>query len=149
MTHSQRRDGWLRRWGSVPLVWFAGAATGPLAGCSKDQGGHLEADQAGSISLSLTAPSGVTVNAVTYGITGANFTKRGSIDVSASPTISATLGGIPAGKAYTLSLTATALDSTTFTGSAGFDIIAGAATAVTIHLNATSKTGTGSVVVNG
>jgi len=149
MTNGPRRSGWLSRWRSAPLVWLLLAASGPLAGCSKDQSGHLETDQAGSLSLSLTAPSGVTIGAVAYAITSATFTKSGSIDVSASPTISATLGGIPAGKAYGLTLTATALDKTTFTGSATFDIVAGAATAVTIHLDSTSPPGTGSVVVNG
>jgi len=135
--------------GRVPLVWLALAASGPLAGCSRDQGGHVDAAQAGSISLGLTTPSGVTIDAVTYSITGNGFTKAGTIDTSGAPVISATIGGLPAGKAYAITLTAKSTTNVTFTGSANFDIVAGAATAVTIRLDSSSKTGNGSVVVNG
>ena len=69
---------------------------------------------------------------------------------SGSPTISGTIGGIPAGKGYTITLTATSAEGdTTFTGSATFDVTAGATTSVTLRLNGASKTGNGSVAVNG
>ena len=134
----------------MPLIWLALATAGAqLAGCSKDQGSHVDVEQAGSISLGLTTPSGVTINSVTYSITGNGFTKSGAIDTSGSPTINATIGGIPAGKAYAITLTAKSTTNVTFTGSANFDVVAGAATAVTIRLDSSSKTGNGSVVVNG
>ena len=92
----------------------------------------------------------MTLNAVTYTITGNGFTKTGAIDTSGSPTISGTIGGIPAGKGYTITLTATSVEgNTTFTGSATFDVTAGATTSVTVRLNGSSKTGNGSVAVNG
>ena len=84
------------------------------------------ASQIGSLGLNLNAAPGVTINAVTYSITGNGFTKTGTIDVSGAPTISATIGGIPAGKGYTITLTATSAEgNTTFTGSAKFDVTAG------------------------
>ena len=47
----------------------------------------------------------------------------GTIDVSHSQTISATIGGIPAGNGYSLTITGTAIDGlTTCTGSATFSI---------------------------
>jgi len=106
-------------------------------------------EQAGSISLGLTTPAGVIVNSVAYTITGAAFTRSGAIDASASPVINGTIGGIPAGKGYTLTLTAKAVgDNTTFAGWATFDVLAGASTSVTVHLNGDSQTGNGSAAVN-
>ena len=65
----------------------------------------------------------MTLNSVTYTITGNGFTKTGAIDTSGSPTVSGTIGGIPAGKGYTITLTATSVEgNTTFTGSATFDV---------------------------
>ena len=149
MKYGHGRSGFVARLGKVPLIWLALAVCGPLGGCSKEQGAHPDVDQAGSISLSLTTSAGVTVSSVAYAITGNGFTRTGTIDTSNAPTISGTIGGIPAGKSYTITLTAKSTDNTTFTGSATFDVTAGAATAVTVHLDSASKTGNGSVVVNG
>ena len=92
----------------------------------------------------------MTLNSVTYTVTGNGFTKTGAIDTSGSPTVSGTIGGIPAGKGYTITLTATSVEGdTTFTGSAKFDVTAGATTSVTLRLNGAGKTGNGSVAVNG
>ncbi|HMC94950.1 MAG TPA: sulfatase-like hydrolase/transferase, partial [Polyangia bacterium] len=97
----------------------------------------------------MKAAPGVTLNAVTYTITGNGVTKSGAIDTSDSPTITGTIGGIPAGQGYTITLTATSVAGDTFTGSATFDVTAGAATAVTVHLNGSEKAGNGSVTVSG
>src|SRR6185436_764654 len=87
---------------------------------------------------------------VTYTITGNGFTRTGTIDTSRSPTISGTIGGIPAGKGFTIALTATSVEGdTSFTGSAKFDVTAGATTSVTVRLYGVGKDGTGSVSVNG
>jgi arylsulfatase A-like enzyme len=92
----------------------------------------------------------VTLSSVAYTITGNGFTKTGAIDTTSAPTVSGTIGGIPAGKGYTLTLTATSVEGgTTFTGSATFDVTAGATTAVAVRLNGTAKTGNGAVAVNG
>src|SRR4051812_46742738 len=150
MRKGHRRSGLVARLGNVPLICLALAASGPLGGCSREPSSHSDVETAGTIGLTLAAAPGVTLNAVTYTITGNGFTKSGAIDTSGSPTISGTIGGIPTGKGYTITLTATSADgNTTFTGSASFDVTAGATTSVTIHLNGSSKTGNGSVSVNG
>jgi len=153
MKNRYGRSGLLARLGQVPLIWLAVAAGGPLAGCASDRidrtvpGDH---EQTGTIGLSLTAAPGVTLGPVAYSISGNGFTKAGTIDVSGAPTISGTIGGIPAGKGYTITLTATSVEGdTTFTGSATFDVTAGGKSSVTVRLIGTSKTGNGSVTVNG
>ncbi|HVT06514.1 MAG TPA: sulfatase-like hydrolase/transferase [Polyangia bacterium] len=149
MRNGLRRSALVARLGSVPLIWLALAATGPLGGCARDSS-RGDVETTGTIGLTLAANPGVTLNAVTYTITGNGFNKSGTIDTSGAPTINGSIGGIPAGKGYTITLTAKSADgSTTFTGSATFDVTAGATTSVTIHLNGSSKTGNGSVVVNG
>jgi len=151
--HGHGSSGLLPTLGKLPLLWcgLALAATGPLAGCSREPTTHADVESPGSIGFNLTAAPGVTLNAVTYTVTGGNgFTKTGAIDTSGAPTVSGTIGGIPAGKGYTLTLTATSAEGdTTFTGSATFDVTAGATTAVTLRLNGVVKKGNGSVAVNG
>jgi arylsulfatase A-like enzyme len=150
MRNGHSRSGLVARLGSVPLIWLTLAASGPLGGCSREPSSHSDVETAGTIGLTLAADPGVTLNAVTYSITGNGLTKTGAIDTSDSPTISGTIGGIPSGKGYTITLTAKSVDGNiTFTGSATFDVTAGATTSVTIHLNGASKTGNGSVSVNG
>ena len=150
MTHEHGRSGLVARFGRVPLVLLALAASGPLGGCGREKGSAGDVESAGSVSFNLTAAPGVTLNSVAYTVTGNGFTKTGAIDTSVSPTISGTIGGIPAGKGYTITLTATSVEGgATFTGSATFDVTAGGTTSVTIHLNGGGKTGNGSVVVNG
>jgi len=125
-------------------------ASVPFVACSSEPLDHAGEQQAGSLGLNLQVASGVTVNTVTYSITGNGFTKTGTIDTSGSPTISGTIGGIPAGKGYTITLTATSAEGdANFTGSATFDVAAGKTASVTIHLKGTATSGNGSVLVNG
>src|SRR5882757_2375285 len=144
-------SGLVTRLGTVPLTWsLAFGGIGALAGCSSDPAPDVGVEQSGSLGLKLTVAPGVTLNSVAYSITGNGFTKAGSIDTSGAPTITGTVGGLPAGKGYTIALTATSAEGgTTFTGSANFDVIAGATSSVTVHLTGTGKTGNGSVAVNG
>jgi arylsulfatase A-like enzyme len=138
------------RVGTIPLLGLALVASGFLAGCSRDGVSHGQIEPVGSIGLNLTAAPGITLNSVTYSITGSNFSRTGAIDTGSSPTISGTIGGIPAGKGYTITLTATSVESnTTFTGSAKFDVAVGATTSVLVHLNGVTTGGNGSVAVNG
>jgi arylsulfatase A-like enzyme len=151
MKHWRGRSGLVTSLGTVPLVCLLVLGVGAtLNGCSSEPLDNAGVEQTGSLGLNLQAAPGVTLNAVTYSITGKNFSKSGSIDVSGSSTISGTIGGIPAGTGYTITLTATSAEGgTTFTGSAKFDVVAGKTTAVTIHLKGTSTSGNGSVTVNG
>jgi len=151
MKHWRSRSGLVARLGGVPLVCLLSlAASAELFGCSSEPLSSADAEQVGSLGLNLQAAPGVTLNSVTYTVAGNGFSKAGTIDTSGSNTISGTIGGIPAGKGYTITLSATSAEgSATFTGSASFDVTAGKTTAVTVHLKGTASTGNGSVSVNG
>lgn len=135
---------------TFPIVLLLALGVGaPLSGCVSEDIGGESTEQVGSLGLQLEVAPGVTLNSVTYTITKGEFTKSGSIDVGDSPTISGTIGGIPAGNGYTITLLATSEEEgTSFTGSATFDVTAGNTTSVTIHLNGTGASNNGSVAVN-
>jgi hypothetical protein len=104
----------------------------------------------GSVDLALVE-GGVTLNSVSYTITGPNsYMTSGSINVASSATLSAVIGGLPAGNGYTITLSATGTDGTTTCGgSATFNVTAGAVTAVSVTLDCHEVAKTGSVSVNG
>jgi arylsulfatase A-like enzyme len=135
----------------LPLIsLLALGASGALGGCSSDPVAEGGVEQAGSLGLNLEVAPGITLNSVTYTVTGNGFSKTGTIDSSGTPTISGTIGGIPAGNGYTITLTATSAEGgLTFTGSASFNVTAGGTTSVTIRLRSPGKGKNGSVTVNG
>ncbi|HEV8550119.1 MAG TPA: 5'-nucleotidase C-terminal domain-containing protein [Polyangiaceae bacterium] len=125
----------------------------PVAGCSDSgalPGSHQDL-AAGEIALGLSLPSGQRLSTVTYTITGpGGFAKTGSVDVSHSSKLSATIGGIPAGAGYSISLTSAATDaSLTCSGSSSFSVVARQATPVAVAVSCRQKAQTGSVLVNG
>jgi len=149
MKHWHSTAGLVARLSRVPLILLALGASAPLAGCVGDAENNVDSDL-GTVGFELTVAPGVTLDAVTYLITGNGFEKTGTIDTSDSPIVSGTIGGIPTGSGYTITLTATSAEGdTTFTGSAKFNVTAGQTTSVTIHLNGASASHNGSVSVNG
>ena len=94
---------------------------------------------------------GGSISTVTYSITGPMaFSKSGSIDVSASSTISSTIGGLPAGSGFSISLSANATTpSQTCSGSATFSVVAHQTAAVTVPVECREAPKTGGVLVNG
>jgi hypothetical protein len=113
-----------------------------LTGCVGDLAQSSEFEDVGSLDLNLRVGPGITVSTVAYTIEGNDFKKSAAIDVSGAPTISATIGGIPAGQGYVITLTATSdEDGAYFTGSATFDVVAGQTTSVKIQLQSSSKNG--------
>lgn len=108
-------------------------------------------DGSGSIALALQVAPGVSIGSVSYAITGPKgFTRNGSIDVSASGTLSATISGLPAGVGFGVTLSAKTGDGAlSCGGSAAFDVAAGKTAAVTVALICKEGPRTGSVVVNG
>jgi hypothetical protein len=113
------------------LALLTGGATA-LVGC-----GNLPADQAngsengadvGSVSLALQLSPGVTVSSFAYSITGPTA-RAGNINVSNSTTASALVSGLSAGPGYAASLSGTASDGTTCSGTSGaFAVSAGSTT---------------------
>jgi phospholipase C len=121
-------------------------------GCSSDgpQSSSSREDGTGSIGLSLLV-GGSALDTLSYTIVGpAGFMKTGTIDVSSSTTVSATIGGIPAGNGFTITLTGTTTDGTTkCSGSAKFNVTAGTTTTVKLTLDCHQASKTGGINVNG
>jgi 5'-nucleotidase len=124
-----------------------GAVT--FAGCS-NSGDHGRDDN-GSVELALQAAPGITINTVSYNISGPNsFMKAGSIDVSQSTTISSVIGPLPAGMGFSIMLSATSTDgNTSCGGSATFQVVAHQTSPVSVHLLCHQPPRTGSILVTG
>jgi 5'-nucleotidase len=130
------------------LVALALASLTPAA-CAPTGAG--ETADLGAATFDLQLAPDVTINSVSYTITGPNgFTKTGSIDVSQSNTVSATIGGLPTGTGFSISLSATSTNGqVTCAGSATFDVVAHASTPVAVHLLCHDTPRTGTILVNG
>jgi hypothetical protein len=139
---------------SILALAAAGACVSALS-CSSTGAPSSEpsdsTDDTGTIGLKLQLAPGLSVATVGYTITGpGGFTQTGNIDVSHSTTLVATIGGLPAGTGYGITLTATATDgTTTCAGSGAFNVSAHATTTVAVSLDCHQPAGTGSVLVNG
>jgi phospholipase C len=121
-------------------------------GCNGDHSASPSSHQSGLGSITVALLSGgVTVNTVAYTITGPhNFNQTGSLDVSTSSTVSALIGGLPAGMGYVISLTATSTDGTTScAGAANFGVTANTVTQVAVGLDCHQPAKTGSISING
>ncbi len=122
-------------------------------GCSSSKspsGDGQRLETTGTIGAQLQLPD-ISIASVTYAITGPqSFTLSGTVDLTHASGVSFTLGGIPAGVGYTITLAAASTDDTTScVGSATFNITAGATTQVAIHLDCHEPPTTGSVTVSG
>jgi hypothetical protein len=86
-----------------------------------------------------------------YAITGPNgFTTNGTINVSQSNTLTATIGGLPAGMGFQITIQAMTTDgSVSCGGSKMFNVTAGQTVSVQVPLACHEAARTGSVVVNG
>src|SRR5262249_3968989 len=89
-------------------------------------------------------------NSASFTITGpGSFTRTGTIDVSHSATISATIPAIPAGTGYSVGLSATSTDGKVgCAGSTMFNVVGGATTPATVHLACHETPRTANVLVN-
>jgi hypothetical protein len=141
--------------GKMATLALACCGYASLFGCSGGEGAdtHTPGSQEalGKVGVELQLSTGGTINSASYTITGPKgFTKAGTIDLSSATKLSATIGGLPAGTGYTITLTATTTDgSTSCGGSAGFDVLARKTTAVTVALACHEAPHTGSVLVSG
>ncbi len=125
-----------------------------LTGCSGVPGTtapESNSESTGTVGLALQLAGGQTINSATYTIVGPNgFSKTGALDLSAATKLSATIGGLPAGTGYSITLNATTVDgSTTCAGSASFNVVARTTANVTVSLSCKEAPRTGSVLVNG
>jgi hypothetical protein len=136
---------------ALALVGFA-----PLVGCGRPAGmtnppAIESTDTTGVISLALQLAPGVSLQTLSYTITGpGGFTRMGTVDLSSSTTLAVTIGGIPAGIGYHIVFTGVASDGTTTCGaSATFNVVAHQTTMVSAPVDCHEAPRTGSVAVNG
>jgi hypothetical protein len=124
---------------------------GACSGTDTPSGGAAVDSSTGTLQFALQLGNGSTVSSASYVITGpGGFTKAASINLANSSTLSALIGGIPAGMGYSITITAISTDgATSCGGSASFNVTAGATTTVTVHLSCHEAPSTGSVLVNG
>lgn len=138
--------------GPVPFSLVLALAANGLAnyGCSSVTPVQHEDETVGTLDLALMVAPGITLNSVAYTISGNEFTKSGTIESSGSATISGTIGGIPAGNGYTITLSAESEENATaFTGSARFNVRAGQTSSVSVILRGAGAVRNGSISVNG
>jgi hypothetical protein len=142
---------------------LAAASALPQVGCSSGGSGGAtsvgsgtpgaasQATETGQVGMELTLPGGETINTVNYTITGPNgFTRSNSVPVQNSTTISFTVGGIPAGNNYSITISGASADGTvTCSGSATFSVVAQMTTTVTDTLQCSATVPeAGAIAVN-
>ena len=130
-----------------PLM-FLGAALAS-SGCvdeAQPDGGEM-----GAVKLDLTLGPGLSLNSLDYVVTGPNsFSRMGSFNVASSATFTGTIGGLPAGNGYSITVTGTASDGATTCGGMGsFNVTAKVTTPVMLHLLCREPTKTGTIKVSG
>jgi hypothetical protein len=104
---------------------------------------------AGAVELALVLRPGLSLDSLDYALTGpSSFGRRGTFNLASSATFTATLGGLPAGTGYAITVTGTGTDGqTTCAGSASFDVTARVTTAVTLHVLCHEPAGPGGKVM--
>jgi hypothetical protein len=132
--------------GCIAALSVAGALTQACGNSAEPTQG---AENIGVIGLKLSLGGGVTLNSQSYTIIGpSGFSKTGSIDLSAAASDSITIGGIPAGNGYSISLTGISTDGgTTCAGSASFNVTSRQTTVVNVALECHQTPTNGSVQV--
>jgi hypothetical protein len=146
----------IRTVGKMTMLALALFGFTTAAGCNGRGGANMPSmtqtgETTGSVSFALQLAGGGSLQSASYIITGPNnYSKTGTIDLSSSTTLSATIGGIPAANGYQIAITATTVDGkTSCAGSAMFDVAARMTRTVNVPLTCHEAARTGSVLVNG
>lgn len=124
---------------AVTFALAAGCGEPPAAvapGAGTGAGPNLSSGSAGTLQIGVAVPPSFQIDAVGYEISKTGYDQSGTLDVTQSGTVTATLGGIPAGTGYTLALTATdvAKKFTGCSGSAPVAVTAGAVTPISVDI---------------
>jgi hypothetical protein len=133
---------------------LAGSMAGGACGGEMEKKTGAPGDVAsGAVALTLDGSGDLSLDLALYVINGpGQFSLSGSIDLAQSTTLTATIGGIPAGRGYSIVMTAMGNGGAVMcdgTAPALFDVAAGATTPVAVHLTCHEVTRTGTVIVNG
>jgi len=128
-----------------PLSALCLAAAFSVSGCGSSE---PQAEPSGSLTMNLELPGNVTIDEVTYAISGNGIAPIGGvIDTSGSGTAVSFSVSVLAGQGYLLELSAISTDNErSCRGSAPFDITAGQTTSILVGLSCRR---TGDVQVNG
>lgn len=118
-----------------------------MLGCGSASQGGVE--DTGSLALALET-SGVTLNSVTFTITGVDYSRTTVVNVTTSTRISSLVGGLPVGH-FEVALSATDANDPTLqcTGAGVFEILAHQTTAASVNLYCRRAGNTGSVAIDG
>ena len=144
-----------RTFGKMATLAVACCGYAAIAGCSGGEGANTSEsgseESVGKLSLALRLASGATINSASYTITGpGGFTKAGTIDLTSATKLTATIGGLPAGSGYTVTLSATTTNGATTCGGSGtFSVVAHKTASVTVPMTCREAPRTGSVLVKG
>jgi hypothetical protein len=144
-----------RPFGKMTMLAVAFCGYTSVTGCSgrdnANQPAQESPDSTGTVSLDLQVAGGRSITSASYTITGPNsFTKTGTLDLTTASTLSATIGGLPAGTGFSIALTATTTDGSTSCGGTGtFNVVARMTTPVTVALTCHEAPRTGSVMLSG
>jgi phospholipase C len=137
----------------ITALLLGGLSTGGwIGGCSTEPVATTPArSDVGEVSFELQVGFGITLNSISYAITGpAGFTRTGTIDVSNSSTVSAVISGLPFGTGYEIALHGTTTDGRgVCMGSTTFDVTDTARKTVPVHVTCDLQPNTGSIVING
>jgi len=135
----------------VAAIVMAGAASYGCSSDPSDSSGAEQSESNGSVGLALEVTDDVTLDAVSYTISGpAAYTKSGSINVKNSASLSLFIDGIPAGLGYNIALTASGTDGqSSCAGNADFAVSAGSLSNVSVKLQCKLAPRKGSIMVNG
>lgn len=123
-------------------AWVSGCATDPIESAQPDTG---------QVAFDLQVAPGITLDTIEYTITGPlGFSRKGTIDVGHSSTVSAIIAGLPFGVGYAISLRSTSSDGRAdCAGTGTFDVARAVTSTVSVHLACQLQPDTGSVIVNG
>ena len=124
--------------------WIAGCSTDPVESGPPSQ-------NLGNVNIGLVVGVDVTLNTVTYTITGpAGYSRTGTIDVTNSSAVNAIISGIPFGTGYQIALKGTTTDGMGICmGSASFDVTSTTTVTVPVSITCNLQPQTGSIMVNG
>jgi len=140
----------IRTFGRMTALALALSSYTFIGGCDRHTAPIENRDSTGTIAFDLRLPDGRTINSFNYSITGPNgFSKSGTIDVSNSNTLTATIGGLPAGTLQITLSGVTTDGSANCGGSKSFTATAGQTISVQVPLTCHEAARTGSVSVNG
>ncbi|MEY4578359.1 MAG: hypothetical protein RL701_3062 [Pseudomonadota bacterium] len=140
--------------GKLGMLALASAvvSSAGLGACNKHEGGE-ESRALGGVGFKLSLPGGVSIENISYTITGPEgYKKTGLIPVAGSgSTFTAKIDGLPVGTGYTIALEAADLTGQrTCVGTAMFSIAANAVTPVSVTLQCPGVAAeTGSVQIDG